>query len=147
MTLKDYSKDELETMGYDEIAYMVLKEAGEKMKLQDIFKKVCEVLDYDLTSFQDHITDFFELLSTNKKFIMLEKGYWDLQVRHKPEIVIEENDEDLSEAEEETDEKDEEIPENDDDDSIFYDGEETDDVPDDDLDDLVVVDEDEDTSL
>ena len=42
MKLKDMSKEELETMGYDEIAYLVLEESGKKMKLLDLFKKVCK---------------------------------------------------------------------------------------------------------
>ena len=31
--LKDIAKEELETMGYDEIAYLILEESGKKMKL------------------------------------------------------------------------------------------------------------------
>ena len=37
MSLKDLSKEELETMGYDEIAYLILEEVGKKMKLLDLF--------------------------------------------------------------------------------------------------------------
>ena len=147
MKLKELSKDELETMGYDEIACLILKESGKEMKINDLFKKVCEVLDYDDNAFTDYIADFFELLSTNKKFIMLENGYWDLQSKHQPEIFVEENDEDEFV---DTDEE-EDIPTNDDEDTdtssdLFYEGDETDDVEDDDLADLVVVEEEEESS-
>ena len=146
MKLSDLSKDEIETMTYDEIAYMILVESGQKMKLKDLFQKVCNILDFDESIFAEHITDFFELLSTNKKFIMLENGYWDLQSKHKPEIVIEENeDEENPEIEEDVDEDSEETDDTDED--LFYEGEETDDVEDNDLADLVVVDEEEETSI
>ena len=46
MKLNEIPKEELELMGYDDIAYLILKEAGKKMKLLDLFKKVCK--DYGL---------------------------------------------------------------------------------------------------
>ena len=142
MKLSEIPKDELELMGYDDIALLVLQESGKKMKLNDIFKKVCNLLELPDSILEEHLVDFFELMSTNKKFIMLENGYWDLQTRHKLDVVIEEDDEeeeisDEEEIEEETEEED-----------IFYDNEdETEDVEEDDLADLVVIDSDEDSNL
>ena len=43
MKLKTVSKEELETMSYDDVAYVILKEAGKKMSLTDLFDKVCEL--------------------------------------------------------------------------------------------------------
>lgn len=142
MKLSEIPKDELELMGYDDIALLVLQESGNKMKLNDIFKKVCNLLELPDSILEEHLVDFFELMSTNKKFIMLENGYWDLQTRHKLDVVIEEDDEeeeisDEEEIEEETEEED-----------IFYDNEdETEDVEEDDLADLVVIDSDDDSNL
>lgn len=142
MKLSQIPKEELELMGYDEIALLILQESGKKMKIQDIFKKVCKVLELPENTVEEHLVDFFELMSTNKKFIMLENGYWDLQTRHKLDVVIEEDDEeeeisDEEEIEEETEEED-----------IFYDNEdETEDVEEDDLADLVVIDSDDDSNL
>ncbi len=142
MKLSEIPKDELELMGYDDIALLVLQESGKKMKLNDIFKKVCNLLELPDNILEEHLVDFFELMSTNKKFIMLENGYWDLQTRHKLDVVIEEDDEeeeisDEEEIEEETEEED-----------IFYDNEdETEDVEEDDLADLVVIDSDDDSNL
>lgn len=142
MKISELSTEELEGMGYDEVAYLILKESGKKMKINDLFRSVCEALDYDVEAYQDKIADFFELLSTNKKFVMLKSGFWDLQSKHKPEIIIEDNDEDeFVEPEEVDDEDDDEDEEN-----IFFDGDETDDVEDDDLADLAIVDEEEETS-
>ena len=40
MKLKDYTLEELETLPFDDIAYMILKEKGKKMKITDIFKTI-----------------------------------------------------------------------------------------------------------
>ena len=80
MKLKDMSQEELELMGYDDIALLVLEESGKKMKIYDMFKKVCEVLHLSDADFENKITDFFEMISTNKNFTMLENGYWYLQI-------------------------------------------------------------------
>ena len=146
MKLSEIPKEELELMGYDDIAALILQESGKKMKLQDIFKKVCKALDLPDNVVEEQLMDFFELMSINKKFIMLKNGYWDLQTCHKLDIVIEEDEEDeeeLIEDEEEIDDMEE--PEEDD---IFYDkDDETDDVDDDDLADLVVIDADDEANL
>ena len=74
MKLKDIPKEELELMGYDDIALLILQENGKKMKLRDIFAKVCQVLELPEETVDNEIMDFFELMSINKKFIMLDKG-------------------------------------------------------------------------
>lgn len=146
MKLKDIPKEELELMGYDDIALLILQENGKKMKLHDIFAKVCQVLELPEETVDNEIMDFFEQMSINKKFIMLDKGYWDLQTRHKLDIVFEEEDEeDLMDEEEETEE---ENVETDEEDELFYD--EDDDAvddADDDLKDLMVVDDLEESNM
>ena len=133
-------------MGYDDIAAVILQESGKKMKLQDIFKKVCKALDLPDSVVEDQLMDFFELMSINKKFIMLKNGYWDLQTRHKLDIVIEDEEEDEEELEIE-DEEIENIEEPEEDD-IFYDkDDETEDVDDDDLADLVVIDSEDEANM
>ena len=129
MKLKQIPKEELELMGYDDIALLILQESGKKMKLRDIFAKVINVLELPEERIDEELMDFFEL--------MLDKGYWDLQSRHKFDIVFDMDDEE--DEEDENDMEDEDIEEEDD---IFYDkDDDTDDVPDDDLADLVVVDD------
>ena len=146
MKLSEIPKEELELMGYDDIAAVILQESGKKMKLQDIFKKVCKALDLPDSVVEDQLMDFFELMSINKKFIMLKNGYWDLQTRHKLDIVIEDEEEDEEELENEDEEiEDIEEPEEDD---IFYDkDDETEDVDDDDLADLVVIDSEDEANM
>lgn len=146
MKLKQIPKEELELMGYDDIALLILQESGKKMKLRDIFAKVCAVLELPEETVDEELMDFFEQMSINKKFIMLDKGYWDLQSRHKLDIVFDDD-----EDEEELVEDDEELVEDDiadDEDDIFYDkDDETDDVAEDDLADLVVVDDIDESNL
>ena len=141
MKLKDIPKEELELMGYDDIALLILQENGKKMKLRDIFAKVCQVLELPEETVDNEIMDFFELMSINKKFIMLDKGYWDLQARHKLDIVFEdeEDEDDLMEEDEEENNNDIEREEDDD---LFYDeDDDTVDDTEDDLADLMVVDD------
>jgi len=130
------SKEELEQMSYDDVAYVILKNKKKKMKIQDLFKGVIETMGLPESDFETHIVDFFELLSTDKRFLMLEKGYWDLKENHKANIIIDEEEEieeDIKDEEEIEEEVEEEI--NYDDDVL------DDDDAEDDLKDLVVIDE------
>ena len=146
MNLKDISKEELETMSYDEIAYLILEQYGKKMKLLDLFKKVCKALDLPEETVEDRITDFFELLSINKKFVLLKNGYWDLATNHVQDMVVEDEEDDTVSEELNEDEDDTTLDNEEDEDSddIFYDSSMDDDEDDeDDLKDFVVIDEDE----
>ena len=140
MKFKTVSAEELEIMPFDDIAYIILKEKGKKMKIQDIFRIICDTLELGDSAFENQIGDFFALLATEKRFIQLEKGYWDLRENHTSEISIkeieDELDDDIVVDEQVEDEEDEE-------ESNYYD--ELDDMDDDkeedDLKDLVIVDE------
>lgn len=145
MKLSEISKEDLELMGYDDIALLVLQESGKKMKLRDIFVKVCKALGLSDETVDNQLVDFFEQMSINKKFTMLKNGYWDLQSRHKVDIVIEDDDDEeiIEQDEEDLEQEDDEEQED-----IFYDkDEETDDVEEDDLSDLAVIDADDEQAL
>lgn len=141
MKLQDISKEELETMNYDDIAYIILNEEKEKMKINILFKKVCDALELSEGEFEAKIADFFEQLTTDKRFIMLEDGSWDLKERHNTKVIIDDEDDEETDLADEEDEDTSSSSENEDD--IFYDAETDDDLPDDDLEDLVVIDVDE----
>lgn len=143
MKIKDIAKEELQTMGYDEIAYLVLEESGKKMKLLDLFTKVCKVLDLPENTVEDRIGDFFELLSINKKFVLLPKGYWDLATNHLQDIVVEDEEEELDESEVSEDEEILDDTESEDQDDVYYDEDDIDDDTSDEFDDLVIMDEEE----
>ena len=141
MKFKTVNLEDLETMSFDDIAYIILKEKGKKMKIQDIFKIICDTLNLGEDAFENQISDFFALMATEKRFIQLEKGYWDLRENHTSEISIKEIEDELDDDivldEEKEDEKEEEEDEN------YYDDidDMDDDKEDDDLKDLVIVDE------
>ncbi|MBE6148786.1 MAG: hypothetical protein E7167_04810 [Firmicutes bacterium] len=145
MKLKNLSKEDLETMSFGEITELVLNENGSQMKIVDIFRKICTLLEMSDTEFENKVADYFELISTDKKFIVLDKGFCDLRKKHTPKLVIEDDEEDIVEHESiEEDEK--EVVEEDSENDIFYDSSsEEDDVEDvdDELTDFIVVDEDE----
>lgn len=129
MKIKELSKVELEAMSYEDIAFMMLKENGKKMKITTIFENICKLLGLDQKEFEDKIADFFSLLSTDKRFIMLENGYWDLKDNHKTKkIILEEDEDDL--LSEELEDEDVEIEEGTD---FFDEADETDDEEDEDL--------------
>ena len=45
MKLTDISKEELETMNYDDIAYIILNENKKAEKINVLFKSVCDALN------------------------------------------------------------------------------------------------------
>ncbi len=139
MKLKEYKKEDLELMGYDDIAIVVLQESGKKMKIADIFKKICTALEMSESEYENKIGDFFELLSTNKNFIMLENGFWDLKSKHNSKVVIDEED-DVTDI---TEEEEEDLEETEEEEDIFYETDDDDDVVEDDLNDLVIIDMDD----
>ncbi|MDD2207773.1 MAG: DNA-directed RNA polymerase subunit delta [Bacilli bacterium] len=126
--------EEIETMSYDDVAYLILKEYGKKMKTLDLFKKVVKVMKLDEEEITRGIGDFFELLLTDKRFIMLENGFWDLKTNHLTNIIIDEDDDD--------EEFDFRIDDEEEDDSeINYDEDADNDDDDDDLENLVIIDD------
>lgn len=145
MKLKNLSKEDLETMSFGEIAEVILAENGSQLKIVDIFRKICTLLEMSDTEFENKVADFFELISTDKKFIVLDKGFCDLRKKHTPKLIVEEDEEEIVEQDsiEEVEQSElEEDTEND----IFYDSSsDEDDVEDndDELTDFIVVDEDE----
>lgn len=137
------SEEELLSMSYDDVAYKVLEHREKKMKIQDLFKEVIRLMNLPESAFEEHLADFFELLSTDKRFIMLEKGYWDLKINHKTKLIIDEEDD-----EEEVIDDIEEPEEDETEEEINYDEEIIDDdETEDDLKDLVVMDEPEENEI
>lgn len=139
MKFKTITTEELELLPFDDIAYIILKEKGKKMKINDIFKIICDTLNLGEAAFENQIGDFFALLATEKRFIQLEKGYWDLRENHTAEINIKEIEDELDDEilPEELEDKEE------DDEPDYYDDldDMDNDTEDDDLKDLVIVDE------
>lgn len=142
MKLKDLTKAELEAMSYDDIAELILKETNRQMKINELFKEVCNLLELSENEFMDKLPAFFDVLSTDQRFLMLENGLWDLKTKHSVKVVVDNEDEeddveedlDLEDLEEEQEEEEDIFTDDNDDDDL---------TDDDDLKDLVIIDEDE----
>lgn len=130
--------EEKDTLSYNDVAYLILKENNKKMKIQELFKNVITAMELPESTFEDDIEEFFELIITDKRLIMLDNGFVDLKINHSTKMIVDEDeDEDiLIENEEEIEEEDSE--DNYDDDSN------PEDDGDNDLQDLVIIDEDSD---
>ncbi|MDD5836137.1 MAG: DNA-directed RNA polymerase subunit delta [bacterium] len=140
MKITDLSKEELESKSYDDIAYMILENSGEKIKITDLFKQICDLLGLSDSEYEAKIADFFQVLSTDQRFMMLEKGFWDLKSRHQAKIIIEDEEDDIESDNEEPEEDEAEEDSN----NVYYDEDEPEDDNDDDLQGLVVVSDDSD---
>lgn len=139
MSIKNMTKEDLELLSNKDITNLLLEEKG-KQSTPDLFKKIIKLLDLPESTFDQKIGDYYTSLTTDKRFILLEDGKWDLRSRHTSDKVIkvdDDEDEDIEEVEEEEQEE-----ETDDFDSIDNDEDDIDD-DEDDLKDLVVLDEDE----
>ena len=141
MSLKTMKKEDLELISNKDIAYMILEESNKKMNTADLFKKIMKLLELPESTFENKIADFYTALSTDKRFILLDNGKWDLRNNHTSDKVIKisDEDEDEEEEDEETDKSDE-IEEDSFDDTENGD---YDDETNEELKDLVVIDEDE----
>lgn len=142
MKIKDLKKEDLEIMSYDDLAYMILKEEGEKMKINVLFQKVCDIMDLPNSVFESKIADFFQLLSTDQRFLMLKEGFWDLRDNHSKKVIIIDEDEDdieeiidIEDQEEENEEK-----------EIFEEDTDTDE-DEDDLKDFAIINEDDEENM
>lgn len=137
-------KEELEVLSYTDLTQMILLENGKSLNTPQIFKTICDLLEYSDEDYAAKIGDYYTSLTTDKRFVLLDSAEWDLRDKHPMKIVIDEDDEEL-----EVDEEAEELEEDDvvseeeeeDIDSIIED-DDLDDV-DEDLDDLAIVSEEE----
>lgn len=140
MKLKNISKEELETMSYTDITYLLLKENKKPINTANLFKSICNLLELTDEEYSEKIGDYYTSLTIDKRFHMLESGNWDLTENHKVELEI--DDEDTETEEESTEEIEETEEEQEDIDTLDSLDDELDDVDDDTLD-LSIVTEDE----
>lgn len=142
MKLKNMSKEELETMSYTDITYMLLKENKKSMNTAQLFKNICELLELTQEEYEELIGDFYTSLTIDKRFHMLENAEWDLMENHKVELQIDDDEEiETEEDEEESDSSEEETAEEDNIDSLDSLDDDLDDVDDDTLDLSIVTEE------
>ena len=133
-------KEELLQGKYESLFLDIYQDENEAKRQNTRYAQAVEKFE---ELFEEKIADFFELLTTDKRFIMLEDGYWDLKEFHNPKVVVDDEEDDLITNEEIEEQDDDLVEEQEDEDDIFYDTDTDDDLPDDDLEDLVVIDVDD----
>ncbi len=141
MSIKKMTKEELELLSNKDITNLLLEESKKPLNTAELFKTIISLLELPAKTFENKIGDYYTSLTTDKRFILLEDGTWDLKSRHTSDKVVKIMDED-DEIEEDLvkeEEPEEEIEEDNYDDT----DEDYDDNAEDDLKDLVVLDEDE----
>ncbi len=143
MSLK-MKKEELELLSNKDIAELILQNSKRTLNTADLFKKIMKLLELPDSVFESKIADFYTSLATDKRFILLDNGKWDLRTNHTSDKVIKVSADDEEEEEESEEEKEESQDEEMDEDSYDdKDDEVFDDDTNDELKDLVVIDEDE----
>ena len=143
MKLSKMKKEELELLSNKDITFYLLEEQG-KQNTAELFKSIITLLELPSSTFEEKIGDYYTSLTTDKRFIMLEDGCWDLRSRHTSDKILkviedDDEDEDVEEIKEEDEQEDTEP----DFDRIDSDDDDINDDGDDDLKDLVILDEDE----
>ena len=143
MSIEKMKKEDLELLSYKDITSIILEEKG-AMNTLDLFSKIASLLQLPKSTVEKKIGDYYTTLTTDKNFLLLEDGKWDLRKNHTSDKVVkaEDQDDEDEEDEEEVEDKIEVVDDEDDYDSQVSDEDDFDDG-DDDLKDLVVLDEEE----
>ncbi len=139
MKLKDMKKEELEVLSYTDLTEMIIKENKKAMNTAAIFKRICELLELTDDEYTNKIGDFYTSLTTDKRFILLDTAEWDLRDKHKVEILLEEDDDEIFEDEDTLDDND--SSEDDMGESVEITDDEVDLDDSDDIEDLTIVDD------
>lgn len=141
MSIKNMKKDELELLSYKDITNLLLEEYGSD-NTANLFRKIVEILELPSSVFDNKIGDYYTMLTTDKRFVLLEDGNWDLRTRHTSDkvVTVVDDDDEIDNEDSVAKSKDDYEEEND----YDLDTDEDDfDDSDDDLKDLVILDEDE----
>lgn len=142
MSLKKMKKEDLELLSNKDITNLILEESKKSLNTADLFKKIIKLLELPENTFENKIGDYYTSLATDKRFILLDDGTWDLRSRHTSDKVIKISEDD-EEDEDEADEAEEVEIDTAEDNYDDNDDEDYDEDTNEELKDLVVIDEDE----
>ena len=135
--MKKFTKEELNLLSQIDIAYHILESTKGGLNTLELYKKTCEITEKEVD--EDKIGDFFSSLTTDKRFLLLENGNFDLRKNHSVKMVIEDEEdveeEQVESSNDEENQEDEDLDNQEDEDALDDDS--------DDLGDLVIVDEEE----
>lgn len=141
MKIEKMTKEELELLSYKDITNLLLEQKGTQ-NTPTLFKQIVSLLGLPDSVYESKIGDYYMMLTTDKRFILLDNGNWDLKANHKSDKIVKiEEDEDEEIEMDESSNK----PRDTSEEETDYDSTEDDnyDDNDDDYKDLVIIDEDE----
>lgn len=140
MSIREMKKEDLELLSNKDITNLLLEEKG-CQNTAELFQQIIQLLELPKSTFDQKIGDYFTSLTTDKRFLMLEDGTWDLRSRHNASKIVKiiDEDDELEEIGVDDESSSEEVEDFD----LDSDDEDAYDDTDDDLKDLVVLDEDE----
>ncbi len=142
MSVSKMKKEELEQLSNKDITYMLIEEAEKPMNTAKLFKKIVKLLGLPESTFEEKIGDYYTSLATDKRFVLLDNGDWDLRNKHTSDKVRMVSDNDDDEEDDELPDEDEILDEEEEDDYTDDDDNPYDDSKED-LKDLVIIDEDD----
>lgn len=93
MDFKKMSQEELEQLSYTDLTYYLLQ--TKPLATNELFTKIMKILALPETAYATKIGDYYTSLTTDKRFIILPNGKWDLRTNHSSKnfVVIEEEEE------------------------------------------------------
>ena len=144
MDINKMPKDELELLSNKDITFYLLEQSKKSINTKDLFTEIIKLLELPKKTFDEKIGDYYTSLATDKRFILLSDGTWDLRSRHTSDKIVK-----VVDSEEDDEDEDDEDLKDKDDDPNEIEEDNYDDTDDDynsaeeDLKDLVVIDEDE----
>lgn len=104
-------KEDAKNLSYVDVAYTILKKEKKGKTTKDLFKEICELLDFSEEQYLDLVGDFYTSLNLDKRFLLLDSK-WELKENHSVKTVIEDELDELDEIDIDTlDEIDEDIEE------------------------------------
>lgn len=109
MEIRKMDKNALESLSLEEIAYSLIKEDKQPKPTQELFREICNLLEYGDEEYESQIADFFTSLTIDKRFILINSINWDLRENHAVKIVINHDEVDEIEEDDETDKFNEEV--------------------------------------
>ena len=142
MKVDKMKKEDLELLSNKDITNLILEESKKPINTKNLFEKIIKLLELPESTLQNKIGDYYTSLATDKRFILLEDGCWDLKSRYTSDKIIKSSEED-DEDEEYEEEMEEEIEDESEEDNYSDNDDSFGDDTDDDYKDLLVMDEDE----
>lgn len=142
MNINKMKKEDLELMSYNDITNLLL-ENKTGQTTAELFKQIVDLLELGEKVYENKISNYYTSLSTDKRFILLSDGKWDLKKNHKTDKVVVDEDDEIEDITEDSDYDDLVEEEEEEENKYLNDSEEDDDSDDvtDEYKNLVIVDE------